>query len=265
MKVWFLIALSVVLIVSDYRYHRLDAVKSSLSVVVYPVQWLVDAPARWKESFGQYMATHRQLVTENDTLRREHFLQEARLQKLAAIEAENTQLRALLNSFPRVKETLVMAEIMAVNPDPFSYRLVLNKGTEEGAHVGQPVIDTKGVVGEVVEVTDHTSRVILLTDVNYGIPVENVRTGIRGIAAGRGLGHALELEYVTNTMDLEEGDQLVTSGLDGHYPAGYLVGDITEIRQDPGEPFATVTVLPAARVEKSRQVLLVQRLGEQKS
>lgn len=246
--------------ISDYRYHRLNIVRDYMSLAVYPIQWLVDAPIRVTGIVKQYTHTYHQLVQENDHLRQEQLLQNARTQKFMALEAENSRLRTLLQSSPRHDgETLLVAEIIRVDSDPLIHRVILDKGSQQGVTLGQPVIDAEGVIGEVIEVNRLSSRVILLTDTSYGIPVENVRTGVRGIATGTGAIKNLELQHVPNTIDLKPGDTLITSGLDGRYPPGYPVGVISEIFHDPGESFARVQVTPSARLERTRQVLLVQR------
>jgi rod shape-determining protein MreC len=248
--------------VSDYRYQQLKILRDYLSLVIYPIQWLVDAPVRFTSTLQQYTQTYQQLVAENQQLRHEQLLQNARTQKFMSLEAENVRLRSLLQSSPRDGETLLVAEIIRVDSDPLIQRVILDKGSRHGVALGQTVIDAEGVIGEVIEVNPMVSRVILLTDTSYGIPVENIRNGIRGIVAGTGAIKNLELQHVPNTIDLKVGDALVTSGLDGRYPPGYPVGMISQIQHDPGESFARIQVTPSAHLERTRQVLLVQRSKE---
>lgn len=247
---------------ADARYHQLNALRGYLSFIVYPIQWMVDRPIRWAGAVAQYAATFNQLVQENADLKHQAFLQNARLQKLLALEAENTRIRALLKSSGREMESHRVAEIIRVTLDPVSHRIMLNKGSKQGVWVGQPVIDAKGVIGEVIEVQPLTSRVILLTDANYGISVENLRSGVRGIAVGTGLANSLALQHVANTVDLRIGDILVTSGLDGRYPPGYPVGHILKIERDPNESYVSVKIKPSAELDRTRQVLLMERLKE---
>ncbi len=244
--------------VADYRYHRLDGLRDYLSIAVYPIQWIVDTPVRFSSSLRTYAHSFHYQIKENERLKQEQFLQSAQLQKLMSLETENTRLRELLHSTPRKGETFSVAEIIRVSSDPFVHRVVLNKGRKQGVSLGQPVIDAEGVIGEVIEVNPSVSRIILLTDANYGIAVENVRSGVRGIAAGTGAHHRLELQHVANTVDLKIGDTLVTSGLDGRYPPGYPVGVIHSIEHDPSEAFARVNIRPLAHLDRSRQVLLLK-------
>lgn len=250
--------------VVDYRYHQLDTVRGYLSLIVYPVQWMVDAPIRLAGTVTQYVSTFNQLVHENADLKHQAFLQNARLEKLLALEAENIRIRALLKSSHQGKETHRVAEIIRINADPFVHRVILNKGAKQGVLLGEPVIDAKGVIGEVIEVQPLISHVILLTDANYGISVENLRNGVRGIAAGTGSMNTLELQHVANTVDLKLGDILVTSGLDGRYPPGYPVGRIAHIERDPSESYVSVKITPSAELDRSRQVLLVERTKDPK-
>lgn len=245
------------MIVVDYRFHYLDSVKQFLSLVAYPVQWFADSPLRLVDFLGQSAFSYNSLNAENKKLKEEKFLQDARLQKLLALESENKRLRELLQSYPEARQQFTVAEIMKVSTDPFTQRVILNKGFKDGVLLGQAVIDANGVVGEVIEVNPHSSHVILLTDASYGIPIENVRNGVRGIAMGTGTQGNLELKHIANTVDLEMGDVLVTSGLDGHYPSGYPVGSVSHIEHDPGESFAVVRIVPSARLDRIREVLLL--------
>lgn len=249
--------------VADYRYHRLDSVRDHLSLMVYPIQWVADAPFRLAVNIHDYTRTYRQLFKEHEDLKKQQLLENVQLQKLMALEAENVRLRVLLQSSARpVAKNLQAAEIIRVSSDSFVHRVVLNKGAKDQIKPGYPVMDAHGILGEVVEVYPSTSRVILLSDSSYGISVENVRTGIRGIAAGTGTTRKLELRHVANTVDLQIGDQLLSSGLDGRYPAGYPVGVVSRIFADPAEPFVNVEITPNAHLDRSRHVLLLPHLGK---
>lgn len=262
---WCLIALSIALMVLDHRYHQLDQVRGYLSQTTFPFQWVVDAPFRLTETVREYITSHHALLAENETLRQQQLLQEGHLQRLLALEAENTQLRTLLKASPREGETLSVAEILKVDSDPFIHRIIINKGEQDNVFVGQPIIDASGVMGEIIEVYPFTSRAILLTDTSHAIPVESVRNGVRGIAVGTGAIDSLQLQHVPTTADLKVGDVLVTSGLGGRFPSGYPVGTITDVSKDAGESFAVVRVKPSAYLDRGRQVLLILRkAGEEK-
>ncbi len=198
------------------------------------------------------------LLTENDSLKQQHIHLKAQIQKLQALEAENQELRELLQSVGQEKESFSEARLINANIDPFRQQILLNKGKQQGVEIGQPVIDAEGLVGVVLSVTSNISRVLLLTDAGFAVPVQSVRSGERAIATGSGSGGELRLNYVPRTADFVEGDQLVTSGLGGRFPAGYPVGVITSIQHDPSTRFTLIGVSPSAKLGQFRHVLLVK-------
>lgn len=263
---WCLTFLAVALMILDHRYHHLKQLREFLSNAAYPLQWAVHIPVELNQNLQKYFSGHHSLLSENQSLKEKIFEQEGRLQRLLAVEAENHQLRSLLQASPKGGETLSVTEILKVDSDPFHHRILLNKGAREGVYVGQPIIDEQGVVGEIIDVFWLSSRAILVTDASHAIPVENLRNGTRGIAVGTGAIDNLQLQHVPTTADLQVGDVLVTSGLGGRFPAGYPVGKITEISKDAGESFAVVRVKPMAHLDRGRHLLLIQqKIEDQKS
>lgn len=265
-----MIIFSTALLLLDHRYHRLDQVRQYLYSLTYPIQWAVDLPIRCSRNLGGYFHTHKQLVKENESLKETFFLQEARLQKLLALESENERLRALLQSTPRQKDIFKVAEIIQVDCDPFNQRFILDKGSDQGVYKGQPLIDAYGVMGEIVEVQANTAHAMLISDASHALPIENLRTGMRSIVVGTGTVSGLEMQHVPLTADVQVGDTLVTSGLGGRYPPGYIVGKVKALDYNTGESFARVIVTPMAHLERGRQVLLIQaapnpKVSEQKS
>ncbi len=243
----------------DHRYHQLTWLHNYLSLALSPIQWMVDTPIRLMEKMDSTVSTHQHLVEELQQLKEEQIRTCVKLQKLMALEAENNRLRSLLGAKSPAGETFKVAEVVRVDVDPFNQRIIIDKGQTQGVSVGQPVIDADGIIGAVMEVYSNSSKVILLTDASHGIPVENVRTGSRGIVVGTGTVGSLELQFVPNTVDLKEQDILVTSGLDGRFPPGYPVGTVKSIHHYSGASFIKVQVEPLAHIERSRQVLLLQR------
>lgn len=244
--------------VLDHRYHQLDQVRGYLSQAIYPIQWTIDAPFRIKNFICEFAQTHYRLVKENQTIKEQQLMQEGRLQRLFSLEAENKYLRALLQASPKKGDILKGAEIIQVDPDPFNHRIFLNKGKKDGVFIGQPIIDAKGVIGEVIEVFDSNSRALLVTDASHAVPVENLRNGVRGILVGVGALDSLQLQYVPTTADIQVGDILMTSGLGGRFPAGYPVAVVIDVSKDAGESFAVIRAVPKADLDRGRQVLLVQ-------
>lgn len=253
-------ALSVGLIVADHRHHHLDLLRSTLSVVVYPLHYLAALPERMARALGMKMTDEETLRHENRSLRRENLVLKGRLQQLEALEAENMRLRDLLGSSFKIGDRVLIAELTSVDLDPYRQQVLINKGASSGVFVGQPVLDANAVMGQVVRVNPLASTVLLITDPAHALPVQVNRNGLRTVAAGTGLVNRLELAHLPNNADVREGDLLVTSGLGGHFPPGYPVARVAEVRREPGKPFATVIAEPTARLDRSREVLLVWTL-----
>ena len=248
--------LSIVLMMVDHRQHSLEGLRGTLSVVVYPLQYMVNAPIQATRWLNRSLATHHHLLEENDKLRAQDLLLKARLQKLAALEAENQRLRQLLGSSVKLGDQVLIAELLAVNTDPYTHEIVINKGSDAGVYTGQPVLDADGVMGQVVHAGPLTSNVLLITDPNQAVPVQDNRNGLRTIAVGTG-SDLLSLPYLPNNADIRVGDLLVTSGLGGYYPFGYPVAVVKRVERNPSHSFAVVSAAPTAHLNRSREVLLV--------
>ena len=252
-----LLGLSVALMVMDYGRQEPDVLREWLSTIVYPIQVTVHAPLSTVEWLGERLASRRHLLTENARLRTRQVVMEAQLQKLAALKAENARLRELLSSTKRMGERLSIAEIMRLDLDPYRQQIVINRGSANGVYVGQPIIDAHGIFGQITQTGRYTANALLITDSNHSIPVEVNRNGLRTIAQGTGKPNLLELPYLPNNADIQVGDLLVASGLGERFPRGYPVAEVTRIQRNPGERFAQVEAEPAARLDRSREVLLV--------
>ena len=182
---------------------------------------------------------------------------------MRGLERENLRLRELLGSSFRLPERVLIAELLRVDSDLFSQHVVINKGESDAVFEGQPVLDSNGVMGQVMTVSQFSSRVILVTDPSHGTPVQVNRNGLRSVARGRGLNKFLQLEYLPYNSDIRAGDLLVTSGLGGRFPAGYPVGTVISVKESSGQNFSEVTVEPTASIETSREVLLVLPLSHE--
>jgi len=252
-----LVALSAVLMVMDHKYRSLESVRAGLSVVIYPIQLLVEVPETVSEWFSESLATRRHLQEENDSLHTQIFMQKAQMQKLAALEAENIRLRELLDSSFEVGEKVIIAELLSVNLDPYKHQIVINKGQLDNIYPGQPLLDAEGVMGQIVHAGPYTSTAVLITDTAHAIPVQVNRNGLRSIALGSGTINRLDLPYVPNSADIQPGDLLITSGLGGRFPPGYPVAVVSAVQHDPGRTFSQVAATPMAHLDRSREVLLV--------
>ena len=254
--------LSVALMVLDHRQSHLETVRDALSVAVYPIRVLVDMPSA---SFGwtrERLAERSRLVAENRDLRIESLRLRARMQQLATLEAENARLRSLMESPARLANRVQVAEILAVDLDPYRHRIALNRGAHAGVYAGQALLDAEGIVGQVVQVNPLGAEAILISDPSHATPVELNRNGLRTVALGMGDITRLDLPFLPNSADIRIGDLLTTSGLGDAFPAGYPVARVTRVERRPGEPFARIEAEPTAALNRTRQVLLVWKGGE---
>ena len=243
--------------VTDARFDYLKPVRSELALVLSPLYEVAGFPLRAWEGVSDQFSSRTELMAENERLKAEQLLLQRRLQKLAALTEQNVRLRELLNSSALVNEKVEVAELIGMDPNPFTHRIIINKGERDGVFLGQPVLDARGLMGQVVELMPYTSRVLLLTDTTHSIPVQVNRNGLRAIASGTGNPERLELRHVADTADIKEGDLLVSSGLGQRFPAGYPVATVKEVIHDSGQPFAIVRAVPTAALNRSRYLLLV--------
>lgn len=231
--------------------------RSFLSLLSLPFQYTVDFPARATHQMSEYFTTRHQLRAENRQLKEERTDLLFQQQKLESLHSENARLRALLQSSAQITEKALVAELLRVSSDPFSQRVVLNKGSNNGVYIGQPALDAHGVMGQIIQVNPLTSVALLITDMSHAVPVQDNRSGVRGIASGIGARGMLELKFITTTADIVPGDLMVTSGLGGRFPAGYPVGIVESVETETGDSFARIIIKPAAQLDRSREVLLI--------
>ncbi len=248
---------SVVLMTVDHRAGHLERLRAVLSTLVYPLQYAVHAPIRISAWTIENFNSRNDLLEENERLKLERLQLHARLEKFVSLEAENRRLRGLLGTSVKASERVLVAELLSVDMNPYSRRIVLNKGRQDRVYSGQALIDSRGVMGQIVSVGPISSNALLITDPSHALPVQIHRTGLRTVAAGTGAADSLELAHIPNNADIRVGDLLVTSGLGERFPQGYPVGRVIRVRRDSGRPFADVVVEPSARLERNREVLLL--------
>lgn len=255
-----LVALSISLMVVDHRQGHLETARSVLSTIVYPLQYVVNMPLQAGHWISESLVSRKTLLEENNRLREEQLLLSSKLQRFDVLVEENNRLRKLLESSvalgERVEKVLI-AELVAVDMESFRKQIVINKGQRENIYSGQPVVDANGIMGQVTHVNPFSSTVILITDATHAMPVQVNRNGLRAVAVGTGQDGMLLLENLPTNSDIEVGDLVISSGLGDRFPKGYPVGTISKITIEPGEAFAMVQVIPSARLEQSREVLLV--------
>lgn len=258
LRLFFLTVLSIILMVLDQREHYLSPLRNALTAVVAPIQYLVDVPIRGIQNLSNNLSSREKLLAENAALKANQLLLRAQLQKLISLENENAELRALLQSSPRIQNSrIAIAHLLAISTDPLISELVLDKGLNDGVYNGQPVLDANGVMGQIIQVGPLTSRLLLISDLRSAVPVQDARNGVRGIVVGQGHLAKMLLTDIPDTIDVKEGDLLVTSGLGGHYPAGYPVGIISQVQHDTGAQFTHIEVTPSAQLNRNQPLLLI--------
>lgn len=252
----FYVATSLALFVVDLKYHSVDFLRKGVAAVVDPLQRLAQTPGAAIEQFGDYFQGIYRLQQENAVLRRSQLDTAPNLGRLTHLEAENARLRRLLSMKEREKADGKVAHILYATRDPFSRRIVIDKGIQASITPGQPVIDEGGVVGQVTRTSLLHSEVTLITDKNQVVPVQVVRTGMRSVVYGLGDGR-LELRYLPANADIKEGDMLVTSGLDGIFLPGFSVAKVGKVERDSAYSFARIFCDPVAGVENFGEVFVL--------
>lgn len=244
-------------IVADARLHLFDSVRVYLDSLVSPLIYLANSPRQLADSLGTQLRSRSSLIDDNKKLEQQLFLLRSDLLRLKQVTQENERLRELLSSPVRKDSRKMVAEILAVDSDPFVHQVVIDRGERNGVFDGQPVVNDSGVVGQVVSVGKTTSRVLLISDASHGIPVRVLRTEMRAIASGTGNLDELELKNIPRSADIKKGDQLITSGLGGRFPMGYPVAVVTSFSFEEGNPFAKVMARPLASLDRLRYLLLL--------
>ncbi len=243
--------------VADARFDRLSQVRSAIATALVPVYWIGNVPDQLHGWVSGLFVSREDLQQENEDLRARLLILQRRALKYAALASENNELRRLMNSSELLDDRVIVGEVVGISPDPFSHEIIINKGRSDGLFPGQAVLDAHGLMGQVVQSSQITSRVLLVSDSSHAVPVEVVRNGLRAILLGTGNSHTLELVHVPDTADIREGDLLVSSGLGGRFPRGYPVAVVSRIGKEPGEPFVSIEATPKAELNQSRLVLVV--------
>jgi rod shape-determining protein MreC len=252
------VAVSIGLMVADHKGHHLERIRDALSILLYPVQAAAGIPSAIGSGVASFFTSKNKLEEANAVLREEQALMQARLQQFDSLEQENQRLRQMLGSATRVAERALSAEQIEISQEPFARKILIARGQRDGTYIGQPVIDAHGIVGQVTELRHNTqSRVTLITDPGHAVPALVNRNGLRALVFGTGNPDTLNIPYLTAAADIKEGDTLVSSGMGGTFPPGYPVATVTKIVNDPNESFLEITARPVAKLNHSKQVLLI--------
>jgi len=257
-QLFFFVSLSLALLVADFRFHTLEMARQGMATLLWPLQRVAYLPVDAGTDLSDYFSSLRSLKTENEDLRRRQLATANQLLRQQHLEEENRRLRALLDMRERHPAEGRVAEILYAARDPFARRVIVDKGSHAGVEAGQAVIDELGVLGQVTRTYLFTSEVTLLTDKEQAIPVQVQRSGLRAVLAGAGVG-AMELRFLAANADVQPGDVLVTSGLDGVYLPGLPVAKVIKIDRDNSFSFARIDCEPLAGVERHGQVLILGR------
>ncbi|BEV72516.1 MULTISPECIES: rod shape-determining protein MreC [unclassified Paludibacterium] len=250
------VAMSVALLIGDSQYGLMEYTRQGMSVLFYPLQRAINFPLVAARRIDDFLTTQSTLQAENEVLRRQQIVLLSRVQRLEAAEHDFEALRALNQLKSERPDGASLAEILYTGRDPFSYKIIIDKGQDSKLHAGQPVVDDRGLIGQITRVQPLTAEVTLITDKTLMIPVTIQRTGLRAILYGYGGG--VEARYLPIHADVRPGDLMVTSGIDGLYPEGIPVAFVTRVERNPDSAFIHVTTMPTAGVQKGRYVLILQ-------
>lgn len=254
------LVLAVVLIALDQRSRWVEPLRYGVGYLTAPVHYLAHLPVDAVDGFLRLTETRTKLMESRERLERQVLILEQKVQRLAVLQAENTRLRELLNSSANLDASVLVAEIIGVDPDPNRQELVINKGGRDDVTQGQAVLDSEGLIGQVVETGPLSARVLLITDASHAMSVQVNRNGVRAILAGTGQGNRLRLLYVPDTADIREGDLLVSTGLGQLYPRGYPVARVVSVSHHSGAAFSEIEARPTAHLDRVSHVLLVQSM-----
>ena len=252
----FFIQLSLVLMVVDTHFKYLYEVRQTIAVALYPIQNLAYLPTAISNLANDFFITQ-DLADENARFKQQHLIDSGKLQQFSALTTENEHLRKLLEATPRNKIKAILAEIRSVPRDPFNLTIILDKGFQNGAQNGQVIVDHLGVIGQITRTYPWSSEATLITDKDHSVPVQILRNGLRSVASGTGKYKTLELNYMANNVDIQEGDQIVTSGIGDVYPSGLPVALVSKVKRDISSAFAYIICTTIAGVDRNKQVLIL--------
>jgi rod shape-determining protein MreC len=256
-RVTFFTLAAIAIMIADHRFHALETVRLSLSVLAHPVQQLAAAPGEAVGRVADYFTSQNRLLRENQELKVKVLEQSAAAQESKLLKSEEEHLLAMTSNKNRYAEGGIIAEVLYTARNPFTRKIVVDKGLTSSIQPGMPVIDGTGVVGQVTSVGTFTSEVTLVTEKDQSVPVMIVRNGLLAIAVGSGKDGSIDIPFMPVSADVQNGDVFVTSGIDGTYPPGLVVAEVTTVRKDAARVFAKISAKPAAGVDYHRYVMVL--------
>ncbi len=256
-RLTFFMLAAIALMIADHRFHALETVRLSLSVLAHPIQQIAAFPVQAVSRVGDYFASQDKLLQENQELKAKVLEQSAAAQESRLLRAEQEHLLSMGAGRSRYAESGTVSEVLYTARNPFTRKIVVDKGLNHGIQAGMPVIDGTGVVGQVTNAGTFTSEVTLVTEKDQSVPVMLVRNGLRAVAVGSGKDGAIDVPFMPVSADVQNGDLFVTSGIDGTYPPGLTVAQVTSVEKNPAYVFAKIVAKPAAGVENHRYVMVL--------
>ena len=249
--------LAVLLMIVDNFTSWLKPAYSAADNLVRPLYWIANIPLRVQEWSANSLTPRSEIESDNLRLSKESLIYHGQLQRMSDLAAENMRLRRLLNATELLQDSVLVTEVIGVSANPLRHTLTVDRGSADNVFVGQPLLDAEGLMGQIITVHKNHSTALLITDSNHALPVQVLRNGLRSIAEGGADYNRLNLEFVSPSADIREGDKLVSSGLGGLYPAGYPVGTVLSIVSKPGDNFLEIDIDPSAEIDRSRHLLLL--------
>ena len=259
-RLLFFSVLALAIMVADARFRALDLARAAVATITYPLQQAALAPGDILRRIDDFFVTQNKLQRENVELKQSVLKKSEELQRMSLMESELANLRKLLGARELIQENSTLAEILHSGRNPFRRKVIVDKGAKNGIQLGEAVISADGVLGQVTAVFPFTSEVTLLTDKNQAVPVMLRRNGLRAVVFGNGRDGTLDLPFIPLNADVQNGDMLVTSGIDGTYPAGLFIAKVTNIERNATSAFARITCTPVAGIDKDRHVLVLTNL-----
>jgi rod shape-determining protein MreC len=259
----FFSALAVFLMVADVRWRLTQPARAVVATALHPIELVLMAPGQWHAQVGRYFDGMEQAERARHQAQKQLTDQAGRLMRVQQLEKENNRLRELLALRPRIQVKAIAAEVLYDSPDPYTRKVVIDQGSTHGVELGSPVVDEVGVLGQVTRVYPLTAEVTLVTDKDAAVPVVNVRTQQRGVAYGLPQARGMELRFMAANADVQTGDELQTSGLDGVYPAGLPVARVGQVDRRADSAFARIALSPMAKPDNTRHVLLLEPTAKQ--
>lgn len=256
-KLLLVILLAVTLMIVDNFTSWLKPAYSAVDNLARPLYWIANIPLRVQEWSANSVTPRSEIESDNLRLTKESLIYHGQLQRMSDLAAENLRLRRLLNATELLQDSVLVTEVIGVSANPLRHTLTIDRGAADGVFVGQPLLDAEGLMGQIIEVHKRHSTALLITDSSHALPVHVLRNGLRSIAEGNADYNRLSLKFVSPTADIREGDELVSSGLGGLYPAGYPVGTVLSIVSEPGDNFLKIDIDPSAEIDRSRHLLLL--------